>query len=207
MNRKSPTKHIVKRHLRKGKSVPNYWRGQGSAEVRRILADPTIKTTHEKQYSVWYNVKGKDSKLWWGAPDSCTVFARNVQDVKQQLSNKFDHIALEKRPEIVVVKYKLEALLAKRLKPLLDVDTRTRSRMDRGYMLSEINLADINIPPVRSEGRLQDNLQHIKKSKGVPPIHLTPKSGKFEIEDGVHRVHAAQKLGYKSIPALVYYGD
>jgi hypothetical protein len=45
------------------------------------------------------------------------------------------------------------------------------------------------------------------KEKGMPPAHLHLMSnGRYKVDDGVHRIHAAKKHGYDSVPILIKYG-
>lgn len=203
MKRKSPIRHVVQTHKRQGKTIQKFLRGKGQKTLK--IAKPTIQKPTTKHFIVKYETFCKGGiygdGIW--VKDSTNCFVPNKKDILIDLQSHY----IGKPPEMRITKTELQAPPEKRLKPLLDVDTRTRSRMDRGYILDQIQIEDINLPPLRSTERFEDNIKKMKATQSVPPVHLSPTpSGKFEIEDGVHRIHVAKKLGYKSIPALVYYG-
>lgn len=89
--------------------------------------------------------------------------------------------------------------------PLLDVDMRTRPRMQRGYKLMYVDIRDIELPHAWNRIRLDDNLSKIRATKSMPPVHLVFRrdKGKYVVEDGIHRIYAAMSLGYPRVPALV----
>lgn len=195
--RKSPVRHIVHAHKRQGKTIQKYPRGKGQKQFK--IATPTIQKPTLKHYIVKYKCTFKDGTFNF---DTTNCFVNSEKDIIKDLEKSFIT-----PPKIEIVKVELQSPPEKRLKPLLDVDTRTRSRMEKGYILDYIQIKDINLPPLRSKERLEDNLKQMKDTQATPPVHLSPApNGRFEIEDGVHRIYAAKELGYKSIPALINYG-
>ena len=197
--RKTPIRHFVRKHQHSGKTVNLYWRGQGSSSMR--IASPIIKTPKLNHYIVKYKATHRDGTFNF---DTTNSYVKNKKDLIRELQSGYCGTP----PIIEIIWAKLQTPPAPTLKPLLDADTRTQSRMNRGYILTNVNISDINVKPIRNTMRFDDNYTQMKATKSVPPIYLTPVSGgRFEIEDGVHRTQSAIKLGYTSIPALVYYGD
>jgi hypothetical protein len=202
--RKSPIRHLVRSHRRKGKFVQHYVRGDTSVVRQNAgkykLANPTITKPQLKHFVVRYEVL--QDGIWRRDTTNCFVKSKNA--IIKDLRSSY----IGKPPAIRIISTKLQTLPKPRLKALLDVDTRTQSRMERGYVLDNVSISLINLPPIRSQERLEDNYQKIKTTKAMPPahLHLLP-NGRYEIDDGVHRIHAALKLGYDSVPILIKYGD
>jgi len=197
--RKSPIKHQVRQHKHMGKTVKTFTRGKGQKLIN--ISNPTITKSQLKHYVIKYKAIHKNGTLNY---DTTNVYVLNKKDLIKELQK--DYIGTP--PKIEIVWAELQAPSAPRLKPLLDIDSRTRNRMNRGYILDNISISDINLEPVRSSIRFNDNYKQMKATKSVPPVHLSPTPDlRFNVEDGVHRIHSAIKLGYKSIPALILYGD
>jgi len=105
-------------------------------------------------------------------------------------------------------------LQVKRFAPtaLMDVDRRAASRLERDsdtYKLEDVPISQINLRKAWNEHRYKDNLYYLRVTGGMPPVllHFDEKTGKFNIEDGIHRVHAAKDLGYTQVPAIVARSD
>lgn len=87
---------------------------------------------------------------------------------------------------------------------LMDVDLRVRGRMKRGYTFhSAVPIVEINLPKPWSKARLESNLKLMRKTKATPPVLLHHVRGRYEIEDGIHRINAAKRLGFSHIPAVI----
>ena len=159
-----------------------------------------------KHYVVRYRTTWKSKRT---NVDSTNCFVESKKDIVSNILEKsYGHIPKRKQPKIKIIKAELQTPLKPRLKAFLDIDNRTRSRMKRGYILDYVRILDIDLPPVRRQLRFSDNYKKMKITKGMPPahLHLMP-NGRYKIDDGVHRIHAAKKLGYDRVPILIKYGD
>jgi len=197
--RKSPIKHKVNSHRRNGKSVDSYLRGKGFPKI----AEPTVPIPEIKHYVVRYRTTWKDGRT---NVDSTNVFVRSEKNIIQDIFEKhYSHIQPHKQPKIEIIKAKFQPPPKPRLRALLDIDNRTRFRLKRGYILEYIKISDIDLPPIRKKLRFDDNYKKMKATKGMPPAHLYLVRGKYKIEDGVHKIHAAKALGYDRVPILIKY--
>ena len=90
-------------------------------------------------------------------------------------------------------------------KPLMDVDTHVHGRLARGYVFENVMISDINLPPIWNKLRYEDNRKRLKQSESMPPVFLSFQGRKpAEVEDGIHRIHAAKDEGYTQVPAIVW---
>ena len=62
---------------------------------------------------------------------------------------------------------------------------------------------DIQRPGRRSLGKLSDAVDYLESGKGINPAEASIRGGKAIIDDGFHRLRAAQQLGHKTAPVRV----
>lgn len=68
-------------------------------------------------------------------------------------------------------------------------------------------ISEIDLPPVWNTYRYEDAKARLQKTNAMPPIMLyyNELTGKYGIEDGIHRTHAAEDLDYTHVPAVATY--
>lgn len=90
---------------------------------------------------------------------------------------------------------------------------------DDGLKVTQINrlefvpIADINVPEIWSEDKLKAVQKDMADGKRLKPVRLimNEDTGRWEINDGIHRTNASILAGYDYVPAVtteyVPYGE
>lgn len=72
------------------------------------------------------------------------------------------------------------------------------------YELRNIPIDDVDVPAVWAESKIAPIRQALDDGAPLPPIRADRgPTGKYAIDDGIHRVNAAREAGYTHVPAIV----
>jgi hypothetical protein len=101
------------------------------------------------------------------------------------------------------------SVVRKLLASINDPEGQAESRRSYGgYSMASLEmvpLKDINLPTTWNPSRTERLQEAFDKDLPLPPVRLSREgnSGKWQVEDGIHRTNESKRRGYTHVPAIV----